>query len=58
MSNDWIDHVRLKILPNNPDLAQKILYAKNAVPPKLYKTVSAVKSTTPGVGSIVTIRVN
>lgn len=58
MSDDWIEHVRLKILPNDPVLAQKILDAKNAIPSKLYKTVSSVKHTTPGKGSIVTIRVN
>ena len=58
MSDDWIEHVRLKILPNDPVLAQKILDAKNAIPPKLYKTVSSVKKTTQGKGSIVTIRVN
>lgn len=57
MSDSWIEKVADKIGVTDPLLKQKILEAKDAVPPKLIKTVSAVKKTNPGKGSIVTIKV-
>ncbi len=57
MSNLWIQKVADEISDTDPDLAQKIIDAKDAVPPKLIKTVSAVKTTNPGKGNIITIKV-
>ena len=58
MSDAWIQKVADIINNTNPDLAQKIIDAKDALPSKLIKTVSAVKKTNPGKGSIVTIKVS
>jgi len=57
MSDLWIEHVASRIEVTDPEFAQIILNAKNSMPPKLIKTVSAVKKTGPGRGSIITIKV-
>lgn len=56
MSDAWIDKVAEKIKLNDLDLYNKIKSAQLNM--KLRKTVSAVKRTEPGRGSIITIRVN
>jgi len=56
MSDAWIDKVSNIISESDPDLFNKIVTAKEAG--LLRKTVSAVKKTNPGKGSIITIRVD
>ena len=55
MSNDWIRKVAGEIAKSDPDLASDIISAMDMG--RLIRTVSAVKRTTPGRGSIVSIRV-
>ncbi len=54
MSNLWIQKVADEIRSNNAELADQIEYAMSN--DLLIKTVSAVKTTNPGKGSIITIK--
>ena len=56
MSDAWINKVAKIIEENDQDLYDKIIAAKESG--LLRKTVSAVKNTNPGNGSIITIKVN
>lgn len=55
MTDAWINKVADEIQTNNPVLAQQIRDALGQG--KLIKTVTAVKKTNPGYGTIITIKV-